>query len=100
MLFAHHTFFRDLIVRMHDLAPTSRREKVQTIAKTSKVEANKEEVAGDHITAVRAGVEDEEEDEEDEWEYQDESDVYLRSKFFESWLWKTVELPAQADRDG
>uniref|UniRef100_H3CLD7 Complement component c3b, tandem duplicate 2 n=1 Tax=Tetraodon nigroviridis TaxID=99883 RepID=H3CLD7_TETNG len=30
----------------------------------------------------------------------DENDIYLRSKFFESWLWRTVDLPAQADRDG
>lgn len=41
-----------------------------------------------------------EDDEEEEWEYQDETDVYLRSKFFESWLWKDIDLPAQADRDG
>lgn len=44
--------------------------------------------------------EDEEEEEEDGWEYQDESDIYLRSKFYESWLWKSIDLPAQAEIDG
>lgn len=47
---------------------------------------------------VAAGLE--EDDEEVEWEYQDESDIYLRSKFFESWLWKDIDLPTQADQDG
>lgn len=37
---------------------------------------------------------------EEEWEYLDESQVYLRSKFFESWLWMDVSLPSEADRDG
>ncbi|TKS68660.1 Complement C3 [Collichthys lucidus] len=41
-----------------------------------------------------------EEEEEEEWEYLDRSDVYLRSKFFESWLWQDINLPSQADRDG
>uniref|UniRef100_A0A3Q3L7G2 Complement component c3b, tandem duplicate 1 n=1 Tax=Mastacembelus armatus TaxID=205130 RepID=A0A3Q3L7G2_9TELE len=35
-----------------------------------------------------------------EWEYMDETQVYLRSKFYESWLWIDVNLPSQADRDG
>lgn len=39
-------------------------------------------------------------DDEEEWEYQDESDVYLRSRFFESWLWTDVSLPNEPDRDG
>lgn len=39
-------------------------------------------------------------EDEDEWEYLDESEVYLRFKFFESWLWQDVNLPSQADRDG
>ncbi|XP_075316041.1 A.superbus venom factor 1-like, partial [Odontesthes bonariensis] len=38
--------------------------------------------------------------EEEEGEYQDKSDVYLRSKFFESWLWMDVKLPKQTDSDG
>lgn len=37
---------------------------------------------------------------EDEEEYLDETDVYLRSKFFESWLWTDVKLPSEADRNG
>ncbi|KAE8300564.1 A.superbus venom factor 1 [Larimichthys crocea] len=42
----------------------------------------------------------EEDEEEEEWEYLDKSDVYLRYKFFESWLWQDINLPSQADRDG
>ncbi|XP_028421447.1 complement C3 [Perca flavescens] len=42
----------------------------------------------------------EEEEEEEEEEYLDASQVYLRSKFYESWLWTDVNLPSQADRDG
>lgn len=61
-------------------------------------EANKDTVEIDQAMPVR-GLE-EDDFEEDDWEYPEESDVYLRSKFFESWLWKTVNLPAQADRDG
>ncbi|XP_034756642.1 complement C3-like isoform X2 [Etheostoma cragini] len=41
-----------------------------------------------------------EEDEEEEDEYLDATQVYLRSKFYESWLWTDVTLPSQADRDG
>lgn len=36
---------------------------------------------------------------EEEEEYTDEADVYLRSKFYESWMWMDVNLPSQADRD-
>uniref|UniRef100_A0A672FYF9 Complement component c3b, tandem duplicate 2 n=1 Tax=Salarias fasciatus TaxID=181472 RepID=A0A672FYF9_SALFA len=36
------------------------------------------------------------EEEEEEWEYLDETDVYLRSKFFESWLWTDFDLPTEA----
>ncbi|XP_051801045.1 complement C3-like [Acanthochromis polyacanthus] len=43
----------------------------------------------------------EEEEEEEEWEYLDETEVYLRSKFYESWLWMDdVKLPSQADSNG
>lgn len=53
---------------------------------------------------VEAGVaveEEEEVDYEDEdWEYMDESQVYLRSKFYESWMWMDVKLPSQTDKDG
>lgn len=45
-------------------------------------------------------VEEEEEDEDEEWEDLDETQVYLRSKFYESWLWMDVKLPSQPDRDG
>lgn len=41
-----------------------------------------------------------EEEEEDEWEYLDETEVYLRSKFYESWLWVDVNLPSETDKDG
>uniref|UniRef100_A0A8C5DA84 Complement component c3b, tandem duplicate 2 n=1 Tax=Gouania willdenowi TaxID=441366 RepID=A0A8C5DA84_GOUWI len=39
------------------------------------------------------GQVEEEEEEEEEWEYMDRKEVYLRSKFFESWLWIHVTLP-------
>ncbi|XP_034043596.1 complement C3-like [Thalassophryne amazonica] len=41
--------------------------------------------------------EEEEEEEEEEWEYMDESQVYLRDKFYESWLWIPVDLPSESD---
>ncbi|XP_032399538.1 complement C3, partial [Etheostoma spectabile] len=52
------------------------------------------------ITATRQEVEEEEEEEEDKEEYLDATQVYLRSRFYESWLWTDVTLPSQADRDG
>ncbi|XP_033985885.1 cobra venom factor-like [Trematomus bernacchii] len=55
------------------------------------------------VTARKNVIEKEEEveaDEEEEWEYLDETQVSLRSKFYESWLWTDVDLPTQADRDG
>ncbi|XP_034092136.1 complement C3-like isoform X2 [Gymnodraco acuticeps] len=55
------------------------------------------------LTAIKKDIDDEEEveaDEEEEWEYLDETEVSLRSKFYESWLWTDVDLPTQADRDG
>lgn len=39
-------------------------------------------------------------DDEEGWEYEDESDVYLRYRFFESWLWTDVSLPDEPDQDG
>ena len=40
-------------------------------------------------------------DDEEEGEYMAEYDVYLRSKFYESWLWRDVRLPDTPDgRDG
>lgn len=65
---------------------------------TSKFGANRKKVDEVHTMAV--GELEEDDDEEDGWEYQDESDIYLRSKFYESWLWKSIDLPVQADRDG
>lgn len=44
-------------------------------------------------------AEDEEEEEEEE-EYLDETQVYLRYKFYESWLWTDVHLPDRAEADG
>ncbi|XP_054896874.1 ophiophagus venom factor-like [Poeciliopsis prolifica] len=38
--------------------------------------------------------------EEEEWEYMDQTEVYLRSKFYESWLWLDVNLPSETDKDG
>ncbi|KAM7010094.1 complement C3-like [Tautogolabrus adspersus] len=53
----------------------------------------------DVVMAVMEEVEENEEDEEEDWEYLDETQVYLRFKFYESW-WMEVDLPSQADRDG
>lgn len=41
-----------------------------------------------------------EEEEDEEWEEVDESQIYLRHKFFESWLWMDIDLPSKAERDG
>ncbi|KAM7394684.1 hypothetical protein PAMP_021470 [Pampus punctatissimus] len=51
-------------------------------------------------TIVMKPLEEEEEEEEDEWEYLDETQVYLRSKFYESWLWMDVDLPSNVGQDG
>ncbi|XP_068615919.1 complement C3-like, partial [Brachionichthys hirsutus] len=72
--------------------------KLQSIAKVVRVEPREE---SSQILAVAANNEvEEEEEEEEEWEYQDENQIYLRKKFFESWLWTDIDLPTQADRDG
>lgn len=84
---------------MSRVSERRRENVVVAVAKSPQIGVNKEKVEEDQAMAV-GGVEEESDFEEDEWEYPDESDVYLRSKFFESWLWKTVSLPAQADRDG
>lgn len=42
----------------------------------------------------------EEEEDDEEWEEVDERQIYLRHKFFESWLWMDVDLPSKAERDG
>lgn len=55
------------------------------------------------VTASSPFVEHKEEEdyeEEEEEEYLDETQVYLRSKFYESWLWMDVNLPSQVDKDG
>lgn len=51
------------------------------------------EVLGEHVE-----MDDYEDEEEDQ--YLEERDVYLRFRFFESWLWTEVKLPDEADRDG
>ncbi|XP_041838364.1 complement C3-like [Melanotaenia boesemani] len=38
--------------------------------------------------------------EEEEGEYQDETEIYLRVKFFESWLWMNIEMPGKVNSDG
>lgn len=57
------------------------------------------------LRPAAAAREEEDDDEEEEEElddllFQDENEVYARSKFFESWLWQDVKLPATVDRDG
>ncbi|CAN9510720.1 unnamed protein product [Ophioblennius macclurei] len=60
-------------------------------------DANK--MAEEELLMLREVVR-EEEDEDEEWDYLDEADVYLRSKFFESWLWMDFDLPKEPDFDG
>lgn len=62
--------------------------------------ANKGPDTDSRVTGVGRGAPVVDEEEEDEWEYEEESDVYLRSKFFESWLWTSVILPNTPERDG
>lgn len=80
-----------------DLIEVTKSSHVEYAAKIPNLGANREAVVKVQMTL---GELEEDDNEEDEWEYQDESDIYLRSKFFESWLWKSVNLPTQADRDG
>lgn len=61
------------------------------------------DISEKRVTTLRAPVYsrvEEEEEEEEEWGYLDENQVYLRSKFYESWLWMDVSLQGQADKDG
>lgn len=61
------------------------------------------DIAERKVTALSAHVYskvEEEDEEEEEWGYLDENQVYLRSKFYESWLWMDVSLQGQADKDG
>ncbi|KAM4611258.1 venom factor-like [Polymixia lowei] len=63
---------------------------VHRVATTILKETTMEEEAGE-----------EEEEEEEEGEYLDATEVYLRSKFYESWLWRDMNLPSTADgQDG
>nr|XP_019959614.1 PREDICTED: complement C3-like [Paralichthys olivaceus] len=64
---------------------------------------NKDYMMERHMVEGQAAPEEEEEEdeeEEEEGEYLDESQVYLRFKFYESWLWTIVNLPSTADTDG
>ncbi|XP_061770767.1 complement C3-like [Nerophis ophidion] len=49
------------------------------------------------VAEQEEGVDHEEYEDDD---YLEERDVYLRSKFFESWLWTDINLPGDADADG
>ncbi|XP_029015801.1 complement C3-like [Betta splendens] len=50
--------------------------------------------------AAIAGADVEEEEEFEDLEYMDVNDVYLRTKFYESWLWMDVKLPSSTGADG
>ncbi|XP_056266283.1 complement C3-like isoform X2 [Pseudoliparis swirei] len=80
--------------------PLSRRtfERVGPVMYTKSVLVGRPELQAFSNANIRA--EEQEEMEEEEEEYLDETQVYLRSKFYESWLWTDVNLPDQADRDG
>lgn len=94
LLFTNHIPSCDLIdvTRIERLKPH-----IAYASRIPKLGAKREKVP--EVQTALGGLE-EDDNEEDEGEYQDESDIYLRSKFFESWLWKSIDLPAQADRDG
>lgn len=53
-----------------------------------------------NLEMERVAVDDVEEYEDEDWEYLDETQMDLRSKFYESWLWREVDLPSKPDRDG
>lgn len=57
-------------------------------------------MAKDTTTDARRVEAAEEEEDDDEEEYMDENEVYLRSKFYESWLWTDVNLPSRAAING
>ncbi|XP_049327055.1 complement C3b.1 [Astyanax mexicanus] len=59
-------------------------------------------LGGVGVSALRP-VEEEEEEEEDEEDYASLDDIYVRTKFFESWLWTDIKLPGVPEtgaRDG
>ena len=54
------------------------------------------------VLEVQRGSFAEEEEEEEEDDFMEESEVTVRSKFYESWLWKDLPLPSvpEDSRDG
>uniref|UniRef100_A0A8B9KBN4 Complement component c3b, tandem duplicate 2 n=1 Tax=Astyanax mexicanus TaxID=7994 RepID=A0A8B9KBN4_ASTMX len=50
-------------------------------------------VPSERIHLQSVFVEEEEEEEEDEEDYASLDDIYVRTKFFESWLWTDIKLP-------
>ncbi|KAM4750099.1 complement C3-like [Anableps anableps] len=79
------------------IRPVSSGRTVQALPGMTYSNANKMPARG-HASEMVPVEEDEEE--EEEWEYMDETQVSLRSKFFESWLWMDVSLPSETDKDG
>ena len=57
-------------------------------------------MAEEDVTVTQSALNEKYEEYEEEEEYLDETQVYLRSKFYESWLWMDVNLPSQVDKDG
>lgn len=51
------------------------------------------------ITASRVEMEKESDEEYDDEDYELD-DIYVRTKFFESWLWTDVKLPEEPQPDG
>lgn len=51
----------------------------------------------DRDTESAVAVEDEDSNDDEDYEL---DDIYVRTKFLESWLWTEVELPGAAGADG
>lgn len=51
------------------------------------------------ISQAPPSLEEEYDDEDDDEDY-DLDDIYVRTKFLESWLWTDVTLPAAPEADG
>ncbi|XP_060943930.1 complement C3-like [Limanda limanda] len=98
LLFRFPTAHLDTRRRVYLRVSASAQQPLVHVARTSVNRMMEENTGNSQVALLQE--EEEEEEEEEEWDYLDETQVYLRSKFYESWLWTDVNLPSKADTDG
>ncbi|XP_061563254.1 complement C3-like [Cololabis saira] len=77
-----------------------RRTSGRTMDRTFSFAGKEEEEEEEEEVEAAVDLSEDDSDGEEEWEYLDETQIYLRSKFYESWLWMDVSLPSNTGRDG